>query len=100
AFLPLAFMPESAGDFIRSLPVAIIGTVVGSMIVALTVVPFLSTKILKPNESEDGNLFLRGLKKAIHKTYAPLLDKGLKYPWMTLCIAALIFVGSLLLIPV
>src|SRR5699024_1302000 len=26
--------------------------------------------------------------------------KGLKYPWMTLCIAALIFVGSLLLIPV
>ena len=41
AFMPLAFLPESSGDFIRSLPIAVISTVVASMIVALTIVPFL-----------------------------------------------------------
>lgn len=100
AFLPLAFLPDESGDFIRSLPVAIIATVIGSMIVALTIVPFFSTKILKPAEHEDGNMFLRGLQKGIHKTYAPLLDGGLKHPWISLAIAIAIFGGSLLLIPV
>lgn len=100
AFLPLVFMPEESGDFIRSLPITIIATVVGSMIVALTVVPFFSTKILKPSQSKEGNVVLQTLQKGIHKTYAPLLEKGLKYPWATLVIAVLIFGGSLLLIPV
>lgn len=100
AFMPLLFLPDESGDFMRSLPVAIIATIFGSMIVALTVVPFFASKILKPHENEGGNMFLRGLQKGIHKTYAPLLDRGLKYPWITLVIAALIFGGSLLLIPV
>src|SRR5699024_6890936 len=45
-------------------------------------------------------IFLQYLQKAIHKTYAPLLEKGLKYPFITLLIAAVIFGGSLFLIPV
>ncbi len=100
AFMPLLFLPDESGDFIRSLPVAIIATVFGSMIVALTVVPFFSSKILRPSETEHGNLFLQYLQKGIHKTYAPLLDKGLKHPVVTLIIAAIIFGGALLLIPV
>lgn len=100
AFMPLLFLPDESGDFIRSLPVAIIATVLGSMIVALTVVPFFSSKILRPSETEHGNLFLQYLQKGIHKTYAPLLDKGLKHPVATLIIAAIIFGGALLLIPV
>jgi len=100
AFMPLLFLPEKSGDFIRSLPVSIIATIFGSMIVALTVVPFFSSKILKPHKNPEGNRFLRALKKAIHKTYAPILDKGLKHPGITLMIAAAAFGGSLLLIQV
>src|SRR5690606_12971182 len=40
AFMPLMFMPEAAGSFIRSLPVAVIFSVLASMVIALTVVPF------------------------------------------------------------
>jgi multidrug efflux pump subunit AcrB len=40
------------------------------------------------------------LQKGIHKTYAPLLDRGLKHPVITLIIAAAIFGGALFLIPV
>ncbi len=100
AFMPLLFLPEESGDFIRSLPVAIISTIVGSLIVALTVVPFFSSRILRPSENEHGNIFLQYLQKGIHKTYAPLLDRGLKHPLITLLISAAIFGGALALIPV
>lgn len=100
AFMPLAFMPEASGEFIRSLPISVISTILGSLIVALTIVPFLSSRILKPHADEHGNIFLRGLQKLIHGSYSVLLDKALKRPWMTIVIAALIFAGSLALIPV
>ncbi len=100
AFLPLLFLPEASGDFIRSLPVAIIATVLGSMIVALTIVPFFSSKILNPHRDERGNIFLQGLQKVIHSAYAPLLDKGLKHPVLTLLIAGIIFTTALMLVPV
>ncbi len=100
AFMPLAFMPEASGEFIRSLPISVISTILGSLIVALTIVPFLSSRILKPHANEHGNIFLRGLQKLIHGSYAVLLDKALKRPWMTIVVAVGIFVGSLALIPV
>lgn len=100
AFMPLAFLPEASGDFIRSLPIAVISTVFASMIVALTIVPFLSSRLLKSHENAEGNIFLRGLQKLIHGSYSKLLDKALKHPVITLIIALVIFVGSLQLIPV
>jgi len=43
----LVFLPEQAGDFIRSLPMAVIMTVLASLFVSLTIVPFLSSRLLK-----------------------------------------------------
>ncbi|NIJ54164.1 efflux RND transporter permease subunit [Dyadobacter arcticus] len=99
AFLPLVFLPEGAGDFIRSLPLSVITTVFASMLVSLTVVPFLSSVILKPHMNAEGNFLLRGMKKVIHTTYGSLLDKALKRPAITLLVAGAIFVGSLALVP-
>ncbi len=100
AFLPLMFMPEMAGDFIRSMPTAVIASVVGSMFVALLVVPFLASKLLKPHASEDGNVILKVLQKVIHSTYAVWLDKALQHPKRTGIIALLIFAGAAALIPI
>jgi len=100
AFMPLMFMPEAAGDFIRSLPMAVIGSVIASMLVALLVVPFLSSRLLKPHEHPEGNAVLRWLQRAIHGTYAVLLDKALKRPWYTVVVAVVVFAGALALIPV
>ncbi|MFB2120162.1 efflux RND transporter permease subunit [Parapedobacter sp. 2B3] len=100
AFMPLMFMPETAGDFIRSLPMAVIGSVIASMLVALLVVPLLASRLLKPHENPEGNAVLRWLQRAIHGTYAVLLDKALKRPWQTVVIAVVIFAGALALIPV
>ncbi|MFZ4260685.1 efflux RND transporter permease subunit [Sphingobacterium sp. HJSM2_6] len=99
AFMPLVFMPEMAGDFIRSLPIAVISSVIGSMFIALFVVPFIASKVLKPHQHEGGNIILRTMQSIIHKSYGALLDKALKHPARTTIIALGIFLASLALIP-
>ncbi|WP_375447038.1 efflux RND transporter permease subunit [uncultured Fibrella sp.] len=97
AFLPLMFLPEGSGDFIRSLPTAVVTTVVASLAVSLTIVPFLSSRLLTHNHNPEGNWFLRGLKRIISVSYRPLLNAGLRFPVITLLVAALLFGGSLTL---
>lgn len=101
AFLPLVFLPEGAGEFIRSLPMGVITSVLASMVVSLTIIPFLSSRLLKEKHGHpDGNIFMRGLKKIIHGSYSRLLDKALAKPWWTIGVAAVIFIGSLQLFSV
>jgi multidrug efflux pump subunit AcrB len=100
AFLPLMFLPEGAGDFIRSLPAAVVTTVLASLFVSLTIVPFLSSRILSSHENPEGNLFLRGLKKFIGGSYRRLLHSAISRPVTTLLVALAIFAGSVALVPV
>lgn len=95
AFLPLMFLPEASGDFIRSLPTAVVMTIVASMIVSLTIVPFLSSRLLENNHNPEGNIFLRALKKLISGSYSRLLNWALRHPLPTLLFAGLIFGASL-----
>lgn len=99
AFLPLLFLPEASGDFIRNLPMAVVTTVLASLFVSLTIVPFLSSRILKTHTSSEGNIFFRGLKWIISGSYAKLLDKALAWPWLTLLMALGIFAGAIALVP-
>lgn len=99
SFLPLLFLPEGAGDFIRSLPMAVVTTVFASMLVSLTIVPFLSSRLLAEHENAEGNIFMRGLKKLISGSYSKLLEKALARPFITLAITLVIFVGVVSLIP-
>ena len=100
AFLPLLFLPEGAGDFIRSLPAAVVATVLASLFVSLTIVPFLASRILSNHESPDGNFFLRGLKKLISGSYRKLLSSAIARPYTTLIIALAIFTAAIAMIPV
>jgi multidrug efflux pump subunit AcrB len=102
AFLPLANLPEGAGDFIRSLPMAVMLTVLASLFVSVTIIPFLSSILLKAHEADshtEGNFFFRAFKTYINSPYQRLLIWCMKHPVMTLCTAGLIFAASLLLIP-
>lgn len=95
AFLPLLFLPEGSGDFIRSLPMAVVTTVLASLLVSLTIVPFLSSRILKTPHNPEGNIFLRALKRLISGSYSRLLNVALQRPVITLLVALSIFGGAL-----
>lgn len=95
AFLPLTFLPESSGDFVRGLPVAVLVTVASSLIVSLTIIPFVASRLLRNDHGPDGNRVLQAINGAIHRFYQPILHWGLQRPkltvWgaMSLCIATL-----------
>lgn len=99
AFLPLTFLPEASGDFIRSLPMAVIMTVIASLFVSLTIVPFLASLLMPREESEHGNRVLQAMNKVIDGSYQKVLHWSLLNPFKTLLVAVSLFAGSILLIP-
>ncbi len=99
AFLPLLFVPSSAGKFIRVLPVTVLSTVMASMLVAVSIIPFLASRVLSPNEHPEGNALLRKVKGGIERFYRPLLHRALNQPRMTLAVAAAVVVTSVALVP-
>ncbi|HEY7723762.1 MAG TPA: efflux RND transporter permease subunit, partial [Anaeromyxobacteraceae bacterium] len=98
AFLPLLALPGAAGLFIRSMPVAVVFTILASLLISLTVVPFLSSRVLR-SEGRHGNAVFRALMRAIQVSYRPVLHRALARPALTLGVAALLFAGSLALVP-
>jgi multidrug efflux pump subunit AcrB len=83
AFLPLMALPGGAGAYIRSLPVTVLVTVAASLLVALTIIPFLASRILSRHEDPEGNALLRAVNNGIQRFYAPVLHVGLARPVLT-----------------
>ena len=83
AFLPLMMLSGDAGKFIRVLPTAVLSTIAASLLVALTIIPFLASRMLKEKESPEGNRVLQWVTGAIHRFYKPLLHRALMRPKLT-----------------
>ncbi|MNU25403.1 Cobalt-zinc-cadmium resistance protein CzcA [compost metagenome] len=99
AFLPLAFLPDIAGEFIRSLPMAVMTSVLASMILALTLVPFLGSKILKTHTHAEGNFFLKHLQKFLSVSYKRIMPVALKWPKATIGISIVLSIAAFMLFP-
>ena len=99
AFLPLTMLPEGAGKFTRSLPVAVLGTVAASLVVSLTIVPFLASRILPREEGEEGNRFLQAVNGGIQRFYQPVLHWGLTHPWRAMAVSTVLIFSGFALVP-
>ncbi len=100
AFLPLVFLPGTAGNYIRSLPASVLYTIGASLLISLTIVPFLASFILKSDERKEGNRVLQGLNWILERSYRRLLHWSIGHPLYTVIVAAVLFLVSLSLIPV
>jgi CzcA family heavy metal efflux pump len=87
AFLPLMALPGGPGKFIRVLPVTIVAAIVGSLVIALFIIPFLASRVLKEREEAHGNRFLQKVMDAIHRYYRPALHYCLARPKATVIAA-------------
>lgn len=92
AFVPIIMMPDASGEFIKTLPLTIIATLVMSLLVALTLTPLIASKTYKAgNESirKRGTVFVRSLRKFVEGPYLRSLKFALSHRWLTIGIAVL-----------
>jgi multidrug efflux pump subunit AcrB len=75
-----AALPGGPGKFIRVLPVTIGSAIVGSLVIALFIIPFLASRVLKEQEDAHGNRVLQRVMEAIHRYYRPALHYCLARP--------------------
>jgi multidrug efflux pump subunit AcrB len=94
AFLPLMALPGNPGKFIRVLPVTVVVTIVGSLLIALFIIPFLASRVLSEREDPHGSPLLQTVMGVIHRYYRPALHYCLARPKATVFVA---IGGSLLL---
>jgi multidrug efflux pump subunit AcrB len=100
AFVPVIMLPGGPGEFIRSLPVAVVFTLLASLLVSFTLTPFLASRFLNEKDFVRENFFMRMLNKVNNGPYQQILMFGLKYPKITVLISSLAVIGSLMLLPV
>ena len=68
-------------DCLEDFPVTITINLMVSLFLAVTVIPFLETRIIKPDKvSTDGN----AITKWVQKTYDRVLDFTFAHPWITI----------------
>jgi multidrug efflux pump subunit AcrB len=87
AFLPLLALPGTPGKFISVLPTAVIASIVGSLLIALFIIPFLASRVLSDRDGEHGNVILERVMGAIHRYYRPALHYCLARPRQTVLVA-------------
>lgn len=100
AFIPIILMKDVTGDFIRSMPLTVVYTLTASLVISLTLTPYLSTHFLKVDHHSKVRPFRRLLDGIIQTRYRSILDLVLKKPVVTICITLFVFLSSLALFPV
>ena len=111
SFLPIVMIQNDSGDYIRSMPITVIFSLVASLIISLSLTAFLSSRLLKkPVQQQAGGRgsalsaisggILKGVfKRLVEGPYRNVLKGALNRPILVLVLAVSTFVASIMLFP-
>ena len=97
AFIPIMMIQDNTGEFIRSMPMTVVFTLSASLLLSLTLTPYLSEKFIKVSVGHHERPLRRWLNYLIARVYRPMLNYGLKRPWRLLGMIMAFFIISLML---
>jgi hydrophobic/amphiphilic exporter-1 (mainly G- bacteria), HAE1 family len=102
-FVPLLFVEGFAGVVLRDVAYTIVYALLASLLVAVVVVPFLTSRVLKENERRKRNPILRFFSGGIERIidgltgfYRQALNKAVANRWFVLVFAGTVLVISVL----
>mgnify|MGYP006133847643 CR=1 FL=1 len=107
AFIPVFFLPGMIGKFMYVIPVVVIPTLMFSLVQSKLVLPYhLSLcNVGGKDGRENLNIFSRwqrrfsdGLERFIQNVYMPILDRALKFRWVTLSVFIAMLIVSFALV--
>ncbi|RLD47079.1 MAG: AcrB/AcrD/AcrF family protein, partial [Bacteroidetes bacterium] len=100
AFIPIAMMPDKAGEFIKGLPVTIVATLTVSMFIALSLNPvlayFFNKKTIKSKPQNQSKTKFKYLNNFITGHYRRTLKYALNHKIIIILSSISLFVFSLL----
>jgi multidrug efflux pump len=98
--LPVSFMPGNIGDIFNEFGISLAAAVAFSSLVALTLVPMLTSKLFHDNRLHRGRFahFVDALFKRLSFGYERLLRRASAHPVIVIVAALAMFLGSLTLL--
>ncbi len=98
-FLPIVYVEGIASDIFTPLALTVSFSLIASLVVAVTLVPMLSSKLLSKAMDDGRRYWFDNLLEKLNNTYARALEKVLKFRKTSILVTVLLMVGSLGLIP-
>ncbi|MFW5718917.1 MAG: efflux RND transporter permease subunit [Halanaerobium sp.] len=95
-FMPVLFVEGLAARLFKDLAFTVAFSLLASLIVALTLIPMLASKILKLSQKEIERQKKEGRIISIYKA---LLTKALNHRWVVVIILVILLGGSIMLLP-
>ncbi|MBJ7599033.1 efflux RND transporter permease subunit [Candidatus Nephthysia bennettiae] len=96
-FLPIALLTGIAGSFFRPFALTVVVALLASLVVAITVVPLLAARLLPAAGAQRAD---RSQQYSwMQRAYVPVIRWATAHRLIALGVAALIFAGSMALIP-
>ncbi|MEM7370061.1 MAG: efflux RND transporter permease subunit [Bacteroidota bacterium] len=99
AFFPMTQLGGGTGQFIKTMPIIVMFSLIASLILALILSPLLADRLLKPALAERLTATERALQWMVQKVYRRALNFSLTYPLVVVGIALLSLAGSAALFP-
>ena len=99
-FLPIVFVEGLASDLFTPLALTVSFALIASLVVAITLVPMLSSKLLSTVMDNDGKRYWFDAFLAwLYEKYSGGLKRVLKFKKTTILVTVVLLAGSLALIP-
>ena len=94
-YLPILTLQGVEGKMFRPMALTVIFALIGSLILALTLMPVLASLVFRGKMSEQETLLIRWAKAI----YLPVVNRAVNHPAIVATVAVLVFASSLLLVP-
>lgn len=94
AFLPMLMIASDTGDFLRSMPVTVVLVLFASLLLSLTLLPLLASKVFSDKPSKVKTL-QHHINYFAENIYASWLVKLFKFRWIVIAVAVASLVAML-----
>lgn len=94
AFVPMIMMQNITGDFIRSMPLTVVFALSASLLISLTLTPYISEKFIQSDNEDKSkdSRFRKWLNRFIESTYRKWLLTALDRPGRIITAAVLLLI--------
>ena len=92
-YLPVLTLQSVEGKTFRPMAETVMIALSGALFVTMLAVPALAAALLSSKPARGDTFLVRWARRS----YTPVLDRAMKYPWLTAGLAAALFAGSVFL---